>query len=254
VPRTALRGSGGVFHLAAQPGVRGSWGNSFEIYAHDNIVASQRVFEAAGRLGTRVVFASSSSIYGDAESYPVSEEARPRPVSPYGVTKVTCEHLSGAYAAGFGLDVVVLRYFTVYGPRQRPDMAFARIANALSSGSAFPVFGDGEQSRDFTFVSDAVSATVSSMEQSPRGAVYNVGGGTEASMREVIELSEDISGERLNVQREAAATGDIRRTAADTQRIRRETGWAPTVSLEEGLRTQLEWAVERRPRLDADPV
>jgi UDP-glucuronate 4-epimerase len=244
-----LEGAAGIFHVAAQPGVRGSWGDSFQIYAHDNVVASQRVFEAAGRLGMRVIFASSSSIYGNAESYPVGEDSSPRPVSPYGVTKLTCEHLAGAYAAGFGLDVVVLRYFTVYGPRQRPDMAFARIANALSEGNTFRVFGDGEQSRDFTFVSDAVSAALLSMQEAPGGAVYNVGGGTEASMREVIQLAEDLSGERLNVQREDAATGDVRRTAADTQRIRHETGWAPSVSLEEGLRVQLEWMFEKRSRL-----
>jgi UDP-glucuronate 4-epimerase len=237
-----LDGVDGVFHLAAQPGVRGSWGATFAIYAKDNLVATQRLFEAAARAGTRVVFASSSSVYGNAETYPTTEDMPPQPVSPYGVTKLTCEHLARVYADSFGLDVIALRYFTVYGPRQRPDMAFTRIAHALANGGRFTVLGSGEQSRDFTYVDDAVDATLLSMERGTPGAVYNVGGGTEATLNEILALGQELSGRRLDLVREAAAAGDVTRTSADTSRIRGDTGWAPCVRIEEGLRRQLAWA------------
>jgi UDP-glucuronate 4-epimerase len=232
----------GVFHLAAQPGVRGSWGDTFALYTRDNLLATQRVFEASAERGVRIVFASSSSVYGNAEAYPTPEETRPRPVSPYGVTKLSCEHLAQTYGECFGLDVVGMRYFTVYGPRQRPDMAFTRIATALATGRPFHVFGSGEQSRDFTYVDDAVAATIAALERAPAGAVYNVGGGTEATLRNVIRTCERLSGRRLDVRFEAPATGDVRRTAADTSRIRNDVGWTPQTPLEEGLRAQLTWA------------
>ena len=235
-------GASGVFHLAAQPGVRGSWGETFEVYVRDNILATQRVFEAAAGAGIRVVFASSSSIYGDAEQHPTPEDVRPRPISPYGVTKLSCEHLARAYTHAFDLDVIGLRYFTVYGPRQRPDMAFTRIATALYAGRPFRVFGTGEQSRDFTYVSDAVSATIAAMERGVAGEMYNVGGGTEAALRDVIALCERISGRRLEVVHERAMAGDVRRTAADTSRIRRDVQWSPRTNLEDGLRAHLDWA------------
>jgi UDP-glucuronate 4-epimerase len=235
-------GVDGVFHLAAQPGVRGSWGETFAIYAKDNLIATQRLFEAAARRDKRVVFASSSSVYGNAETYPTSEELEPRPVSPYGVTKLTCEHLARVYRESFGLDVIALRYFTVYGPRQRPDMAFTRIAKALANGGQFTVLGTGEQSRDFTYVDDAVSATLLSMEQGTAGAVYNIGGGTEATLREIIALGERLSGRSLAVVSGPPAAGDVKRTSADTHRIRRETGWTPKIALEAGFSEQLAWA------------
>lgn len=235
-------GVDGVFHLAAQPGVRGSWGDTFAVYTRDNVVATQRIFEAAVRRGVRVVFASSSSVYGNAEAYPTPENVRPRPVSPYGVTKLTCEHLAQTYSESLALDVVALRYFTVYGPRQRPDMAFTRIALALAEGTTFPLYGTGEQTRDVTYVADAVEATIASMERAPAGAVYNVGGGNETSLREVIELAQRLSGRPLELRREPAAAGDVRRTAADTSRIRSDVGWEPRTALEEGLRAQLAWA------------
>jgi UDP-glucuronate 4-epimerase len=237
-----LEGVDGVFHLAAQPGVRGSWGATFAIYAKDNLVATQRLFEAAARIGKRVVFASSSSVYGDAETYPTTEDLRPKPVSPYGVTKLTCEHLARVYGSSFGLDVIGLRYFTVYGPRQRPDMAFTRIAKALANGGRFTVLGTGAQSRDFTYVDDAVSATLLSMKEGAAGAVYNVGGGTEATLSEIIELGERLSGRSLEIVREPAAAGDVKRTSADTGRIRRDTGWLPKIPLEAGFFEQLAWA------------
>jgi UDP-glucuronate 4-epimerase len=239
-----LDGVDGVFHLAGQPGVR-SFGDVFEEYVRRNLLASRRVFEAAAGAGVRVVFASSSSIYGDAERYPTPEETEPRPISPYGITKLGCEQLAHAYAQGFGLDAVVLRYFTFYGPRQRPDMALARIVDALARGSAFELYGDGLQSRSFTYVADGVGATVAAMERAPSGSVYNVGGGEEATMREVIATLERVSGRSLDLVESPSAAGDVRRTSADATRIERDLGWRATTSLEDGLRAQWEWASVR---------
>ena len=234
-----LDGVDGVFHLAAQPGVRGSWGDSFAVYVRDNILATQRLFEAAALVGTRVVVASTSSVYGNAETYPTREDTFPRPISPYGVTKLACESLARAYSECFGLETVVLRYFTVYGPRQRPDMAFARIISALLEERPFHVFGSGEQSRDFTYVADAVAATVAAMEAGRPGRIYNVGGGSEATLNEVIGLCEHLAKRHLAVRSEPPAAGDVRRTAADTSLIRSELGWSQRTSLEEGLAAQL---------------
>jgi nucleoside-diphosphate-sugar epimerase len=232
----------GVFHVAAQPGVRGSWGDSFGSYARANLLATQRVLEAAASAGVRVVLASSSSVYGEAERYPTHEDTPPRPISPYGVTKLGCEHLARAYASVRALDAVVIRYFTVYGPGQRPDMAFARIIRALVTAEPFHVYGSGDQSRDVTYVDDAVDATVRAMERAPAGAVYNVGGGTETSLLEVIALVEELAGRRLDTRHEPAAAGDVSRTAAETTRIRAALGWEPATSLEDGLSAQLAWA------------
>ncbi len=171
------------------------------------------------------MFASSSSVYGDALAHPTGEDAAPAPVSPYGVTKLTCEHLLRAHARNFGLEYVALRYFTVYGPRQRPDMAFARIVDALASGSSFEVFGDGHQSRDFTFVQDAVSATILAMGEGTAGTVYNVGGGSEATLRESVAIFEELAGRGLDVRYGEVAAGDVHRTLADTsQDSRRASG------------------------------
>jgi UDP-glucuronate 4-epimerase len=237
-----LAGADGVFHLAGQPGVRASWGRDFELYVRRNVLATQRLLEAAATAGARVVFASSSSVYGDAERYPTPEDASPLPISPYGITKLACEHLARAYAKSSGVDVVTLRYFTVYGPRQRPDMAFTKLLLALAGGEPFVLYGDGTQSRGFTYVGDAVEATVLAMERGAPGGVYNVGGGGEATMLEAIAIAERVSGLELDVRFEPAAAGDVRRTAADVSRIRAELGWAPRVSLEDGLTAQWEWA------------
>jgi nucleoside-diphosphate-sugar epimerase len=235
-------GFDGVFHLAGQPGVR-SFGDIFGVYLRRNVLATQRLFEAAARDGVKVVFASSSSIYGAAERYPTPEDTPPRPLSPYGITKLACEHLADAYGRSFGLDCVVLRYFNAFGPRQRPDMAFTRIVFALAEGSTFELFGDGDQSRGWTYVSDVVDATVAAM--SAGTGTYNVGGAIEASMNESIELVERISGRTLDVRRTEPVPGDQRRTNADTTRIRSELGWQPGVSLEDGLTKQWEWASSR---------
>jgi UDP-glucuronate 4-epimerase len=239
-----LAGVDGVFHLAGQPGVR-SFGDVFEEYVRRNLLASRRVFEAVAAAGTRVVFASSSSIYGEAERYPTPEEAEPRPISPYGITKLGCEQLAHAYAQSFGLEAVVLRYFTFYGPRQRPDMALARIVHALARGSSFELYGDGLQSRSFTYVADGIDATIAAMERAPAGAVYNVGGGEEATMREAIGTLERISGRTLDLVERQAAAGDVRRTSADATRIERDLGWRATTSLTDGLQAQWEWASAR---------
>jgi UDP-glucuronate 4-epimerase len=235
-------GVNGVFHLAGQPGVR-SFGDVFPLYVRHNVLASQRVFEAAARDGARVVVASSSSVYGEAERYPTPEDARPAPLSPYGITKLACEQLAWAYAAGFGLDVVVLRYFNAFGPRQRPDMAFARIATALAEARPFDLYGDGSQTRGFTYVGDLVAATLVAMERG--SGTYNVGGGVEASLSETIAVLEGLAGRRLEVNELPPVPGDQRRTSADTARISGELGWLPEVSLEDGLRAQWEWVSGR---------
>ena len=235
----------GIFHLAAQPGVRSSFGAGFELYVRRNVLASGRVFEAAARAGTRVVYASSSSIYGDAEAFPTPEDAVPRPISPYGVTKLCVEQLAYAHRRTGGLDAVGLRYFTVYGPRQRPDMAFTRILEALAAGDSFPLYGDGSASRSFTFVADVVEATIAAMERGAAGTVYNVGGGEEATMSDAIALAERLSGRALTLERHAVAVGDVRRTRASVERARDELEWEPTTSLHDGLAAQWEWAAGR---------
>ncbi|HEX6490681.1 MAG TPA: NAD-dependent epimerase/dehydratase family protein [Gaiellaceae bacterium] len=232
-------GLDGVFHLAGQPGVR-SFGDVFPSYLRHNVHASQRVFEAAARAGVRVVFASSSSVYGGAERYPTPEDAVPAPLSPYGISKLAAEHLASAYTAAFGLDVVVLRYFTVFGPRQRPDMAFTRIALALAAGRPFELYGDGKQTRSFTYVADVVAATTAAMNRG--SGTYNIGGALEASLREAIAQFEQLAGHRLDLRQHPAAAGDQHRTSADTSRARAELSWEPKTPLEEGLRAQWEWA------------
>ena len=239
VPEDALEGIEGIFHLAARPGVRASWGAGFEAYVSDNILASHAVADAAGDRGIRLVFASSSSIYGDALAYPTPEDTPPSPISPYGVTKLACEHLLNAHARDSGLEHVALRYFTVYGPRQRPDMAFSRLVAALVGGSEFEIYGDGSQSRDFTFVADAAAATIAAMRNGPIGATYNVGGGSESTLRDVVALVEELAGRTLNVCYGERAAGDVKRTLADTSRIRSEIGWEPHTDLRSGLGSQL---------------
>ena len=221
-----------------------AFGQAFPDYLTRNVLATQRLFEAAAKAQVKVVFASSSSIYGDAETYPTPEATLPRPNSPYGITKLACEHLAAAYGRSFGLETVGLRYFTVYGPRQRPDMAFTRIAEALAERRPFELYGDGGQSRSFTYVTDVVEATIAALAAEP-GELYNVGGDTEATMRDAIELYEQISGRTLELRPGAPAAGDMRRTKADTTHIRADLGWQAQTSLEDGLRAQWEWASGR---------
>jgi UDP-glucuronate 4-epimerase len=242
LPESNLERIDGIFHLAARPGVRASWGAGFDAYVNDNILATHAIADAAAERGIRLLFASSSSIYGDALAYPTPEDTSPSPISPYGVTKLACEHLVAAHARFSGLEYVALRYFTVYGPRQRPDMAFSRIVAALVQGREFEIFGDGRQSRDFTFVGDAVTATLAAMRAAPSGATYNVGGGSEATLNDVVSLVEELAGRDLRVGYRERAAGDVRRTLADTARIRSELGWEPRTDLRAGLAAQLEAA------------
>lgn len=239
-----LRGFDGVFHLAGQPGVA-SFGDVFPVYVRHNVLASQRLFEAAVAAGVRVVFASSSSIYGDAAAYPTPEDTVPQPISPYGITKLACEHLARAYGKEFGLDVVTVRYFTIYGPRQRPDMALSRIVSCLIEGRPFELHGDGAQSRSFTYVEDAVDATIFALERGAPGDVFNVGGGEEVSMLEAIELLGKIASRRLELTAAPRRLGDQRRTAADTTHIRDALGWTASTPFEEGLAAQWRWAAAR---------
>jgi UDP-glucuronate 4-epimerase len=235
-----LDGVDGVFHLAGQPGVR-SFGDVFPLYLRRNVLATERVLEACTAAGTRLVFASSSSVYGEADAYPTPEDATPRPVSPYGITKLACEHLARAY----GGEVVTLRYFTVYGPRQRPDMAFRRICDALLGGDTFELYGGGLQSRSFTYVADAVDATIAAMERALAGSLFNVGGGEEATLLDAIALLEQASGRSLDVRHVDAAKGDLSRTKADDSRIGAALGWSPTTSLADGLNAMWSWATAR---------
>jgi UDP-glucuronate 4-epimerase len=235
-----------VFHLAAQAGVRASFGDSFAGYVHDNLIATQRVLEHALDAGCpRVAMASSSSVYGDAEAYPCVEGVTPtRPRSPYGATKRMCEDLADIYR-GLGLSVTALRYFTVYGPRQRPDMAMRRLCEATVGGAPFILNGDGLQSRDFTYVGDAVDATLRAGAVLDVPLILNVGGGEEATMREVISTIEQLAGASLDIHRTEDGKGDVRRTAADTRIARHALGWAPTTTLVEGLANQLDWVRAR---------
>ena len=232
-----------VFHLAAEPGVRTSWGGRYEQYLRNNVLATQHLLEALRETdGTRVVYASSSSVYGDTEVRPTPESTQLRPRSPYGQTKAAMEHLCDLYATNFGVDAVGLRYFTVFGPRQRPDMAFYRICRAALDGTEFTVLGDGGQTRDFTFVGDIVAATLlAATVDTHAERVFNIGGGSPASLRDAIELVRELSGDRLNVRYEQAEHGDVRDTAADTAKARAVLGFDPVVSLAEGLQTEFEW-------------
>lgn len=248
-----LRDADVLFHQAGQAGVRSSWGDDFATYLRLNVLATQRVLEAA--LGAsrlrRLVFASSSSVYGDADELPVSERALPRPVSPYGVTKLAAEHLCGAYAR-LGVPTVSLRYFTVYGPRQRPDMGFDLFIRAMLDGREITVHGDGEQTRDVTYVADVVDANLAAADPHrdlAPGAVYNVGGGSRVSVNHVLHVLEERTARTARVRYRAAQPGDARHTHADCAAARRDLGYAPRTRLADGLDAQVAWIeAARTPR------
>ncbi len=233
-----------VFHLAAQAGVRKSWGRDFQIYTTNNIDATQRLLEASvGRPIEKLVYASSSSVYGDDAEIPMRETEVPRPVSPYGVTKLAAEQLCHLYSVNHGVPATSLRYFTVYGPRQRPDMAFHKFLKAAAAGEPIGVFGDGLQTRDFTFVADAVAATIAAATRGVPGRAYNIGGGARVSLNDVLTLIERVVGRPLQIQRGPAQKGDMRDTYADTSLARADLGFAPTVSLADGLAAEFQWLV-----------
>ncbi|NLF05717.1 MAG: NAD-dependent epimerase/dehydratase family protein, partial [Actinomycetales bacterium] len=240
----ALDGVDVVLHQAGQPGVRSSWGEEFGIYLDANVAATQALLEAARRAPSlrRLVYASSSSVYGDAERFPTTELDRPAPISPYGVTKLAAEHLCGLYASEFGVPTVSLRYFTVFGPRQRPDMAFTRFLTAAATDRPVTVFGTGEQVRDFTFVEDVVDANLLAATQDvPSGTVLNIAGGTNVSVNEVLEEIGGLAGSSVEVDRVERSDGDVARTGGDASKAREVLGWEPRVGLAEGLARQWEW-------------
>ena len=244
-----------VFHEAGQPGVRLSWADGFPAYETNNVLATQRLLEAARSHDLRAfVFASSSSVYGDAERFPTTEDDLPRPRSPYGVTKLAGEHLCAAYAANWGIPTVALRYFTVYGPRQRPDMAFHRLCRAVVDGRPFPIYGDGSQIRDFTYVADVVAANLAAARgELPPGTVLNVAGGTSISLAGVIELLEGLSGTAVPIERHPVQSGDVVRTGGSTTRINELLGWYPRTDLRQGLRNQLDWHTALAAAVDVTP-
>jgi nucleoside-diphosphate-sugar epimerase len=239
-----LQGAEVVFHLAAQPGVRASWGNTFDRYSDNNVLATQRLLEACrATLPRRLVYASSSSVYGNPDRLPVKESDETHPVSPYGVTKLAGEHLCRLYYANYQVPAVCLRYFTVYGPRQRPDMAFHRFIRSGLRRQPIEVFGDGNQTRDFTYIADVVQVTRDAAESGVPGAVYNVGGGARWALRDILGAIERVLDTSLEIENRPAAAGDVRDTYADTTDARRDLQFAPKTAVEQGLRNEASWLI-----------
>jgi UDP-glucuronate 4-epimerase len=236
-----------VFHLAGQPGVRASWGQEFDVYLAQNVLTTQKLLEAGKTTHlARFVLASSSSVYGQAEHFPTRESDVPRPVSPYGVTKAAAEQLCHLYHQAFGIESVILRYFTIFGPRQRPDMLFSRLISSALNRRPLTIIGDGRQSRDFTYVADAVTATIAAAESGVPGRTYNIAGGRQATVLEVVELLETLVGAPLARNHVDPVPGDPRKTGADTSAAKRDLSYASSTSLEEGLARQLEHARSER--------
>ena len=238
-----------IFHLAAEPGVRSSWGARYERYVQNNVLATQQLLEAAAQApGVRLVLASSSSVYGEGgatalgEATPSAEDSPTRPISPYGQTKLSAEQLCDLYRSELEMDIVTLRYFTVFGPRQRPDMAFHRFLRAALDDQPITLFGDGGQTRDFTYVDDVVAATLAAgLAETLPERVFNIGGGAPTSLTHALAVIEQLLGRTLAVQRAPRKHGDVRDTRADTSRARRMLGFAPATSLEQGLQAELTW-------------
>lgn len=229
-----------IFHEAAQAGVRKSWGKDFKIYVDNNILATQRLLEACKGKNIRFVFASSSSVYGDVNKLPMKEDYYPMPVSPYGASKLACESLCYLYWKNFGVSTVSLRYFTVYGERQRPDMAFHRFIKAMLDGETIEIYGDGEQTRDFTYVSDIVNGTLLAAESDVEGEVINIGGGSRVSVNEVLGVLEDILGNDADVNYLHMQKGDVRHTYADISKAE-VIGYEPETMLKDGLEEEVRW-------------
>ena len=237
-----FRGAGAVFHLAAQAGVRRSWGAEFNHYTEANILATQKILEALRAAeGVRLIHSSSSSVYGETNDLPMLENNALRPISPYGATKLSAEHLCELYRINFGIEYTALRYFTVYGPRQRPDMAFSRFVTSALEGGRIEIYGDGKQTRDFTYVSDAVEANMLAYRYGGGERIFNIGGGSRISIIEVLDLLASELGAPLDVSFTDRAKGDVTDTWADTSRARGELGYSPVVSIEKGLEREVAW-------------
>jgi UDP-glucose 4-epimerase len=235
-----------VVHLAGEPGVRSSWGERFSVYVERNVRATQRLLEAASHVGLeQFVLASSSSVYGPDNGGPVAENDPQRPASPYGLSKLAAEELVGLYAREHAVPATILRYFTVYGPRQRPEMALSRFISLVARGEPVEVFGDGTQSREMTYISDLVDATVAALVAEPEGVtrVYNVGGGTRTTVVKLVELVGEIMDEPVEIRYAPHVPGDVRSTWADLERVARKLGYRPRISLEEGVEAQVRWAL-----------
>jgi UDP-glucose 4-epimerase len=239
-----LAGRAVVYHLAAQAGVRASWGREFDAYVRCNVVATQKLLEAMKDGAARLVFASSSSVYGKNPPLPTPEDVILAPNSPYGATKVTGEHLCALYAENWGLDYCALRYFTVFGPRQRPDMGFHKFLRAILEDRPLDVYGDGSQSRDCTYVDDVVDATIRAGETRTRNRVFNVGGGTRRPLAEILEAMQEIVGKRARIRYTGEERGDVPHTHADISKSRGEFGYNPSTPVEEGLRREARWLEE----------
>jgi UDP-glucose 4-epimerase len=234
-----------IFHQAAQAGVRASWGEEFADYTTLNILATQRLLEAVKCHPVRkFVYASSSSVYGDVTTLPMREDALPKPLSPYGVSKLSAEHLCYLYWKNFGVPTISLRYFTVYGPRQRPDMAFHRFLRLLLEDQPIPIYGDGQQTRDFTFVDDVVEANLLAGQTSLVGEIFNIGGGTTTTLREAIGVCEAVTGRRAKLDLRASEKGDVRQTLADVSHAKRHLAYQARVRLPQGLEAEWRWVRE----------
>ena len=248
-----LSGADYIFHLAAQAGVRTSWGENFADYVDNNIMATQALLESCKKLHLKkLVYASSSSVYGEVDELPMREDMKLRPISPYGVTKLAGEQLSSLYHTNYRLPVIILRYFTVYGPRQRPDMAFHRFLRAAINGETIVIYGDGSQTRDFTYISDAVRATLAAADKGGAGKVYNVAGGNRLSLKEALGVVEQVLGEKLKIRWDDFHRGDVHHTYADTTRAKRYLHFIPQVDLEVGIKQQYQWMLSDLEGIEGD--
>jgi nucleoside-diphosphate-sugar epimerase len=230
-----------VFHQAAQAGVRASWGKSFTIYTHNNIDVTQKLLEwYKDHPVKKFVYASSSSVYGDT-SLPMTETATPQPVSPYGVSKLAAEHLCYLYWKNYGVPTISLRYFTVYGPRQRPDMAINKFMHAITSGKSIVRYGDGSQTRDFTYVDDIVSANLLAAGSTFKGEVFNIGGGNRITLANLIALIESVTGKKAKIHMDSLQKGDVTDTWASTEKAKSKLHWKPRIDIQQGLKNYWEW-------------
>jgi nucleoside-diphosphate-sugar epimerase len=243
--RPLLDGVEYVMHFAAQAGVRSSWGSEFGVYVRDNVLSTQRLLEAAtGARIKKLLYASSSSVYGNAPECPTTEQSPTRPMSPYGVTKLAGENLALLYQQNYRVPVVCLRYFTVYGPRQRPDMAFHKFVRAALTRVPILVFGDGSQTRDFTYVEDVVMAnTAATMSENTIG-VFNIGGGHQLKLNDVLDTLSEVLGCHVEREIDSEQPGDVHDTSADISKAQRAFGYEPRTGLEEGLRSEVDWVTE----------